>query len=92
MGIISTIFGSAVFMGVVAFVCAVFCIRCLIYGVMGGTSTLLRILATLLFAALAYYCWHHAMSVSGPNAIDNFVFDSWTELKNFVAFIKHKIL
>lgn len=92
MGIISTILGSSVFMGIIAFVCAVFCIRCLIYGVMGGTSTLLRILATLLFACLAYYCWHRAIATTGPNAIDNFVFDSWIEFKKFIVFLKNKIL
>ena len=82
MGIISTILGSSVFMGIIAFVCAVFCIR----------STLLRILATLLFACLAYYCWHRAIATTGPNAIDNFVFDSWIEFKKFIVFLKNKIL
>lgn len=92
MGIISTLLGSAVLMYVIAFICAVICIRCLIYGVMGGTSALLRILFTLLFAALAYYCWRNAGLAHGANAIDNFVFDTWVELKQFIVFIKSKFI
>lgn len=90
MAIFSTILGSSVFMVFVAAVCAIFCIRCLVYGVMGGTSTLLRILATLVFAALAYYCWHHAMSLNGPNMIDSFVYDTWAECKQLFQLIKSK--
>ena len=90
MGIISTILGSAVFMGLVAFICAVFCIRCMLHGVMGGTSLILRILCTLLFGFLAYYCWQHAMSLHGPNAIDDFMYDTWAECKQFVRFVKSK--
>ena len=90
MGFISILLGSSVFMWVIAFVCAVFCIRCLIYGVMGGTSTLLRILCTLLFACMTYYCWTRASAIHGSNIIDNFVFDSWQEFKNFLGFVKTK--
>ena len=90
MSIINMFLGSAVFMWFVAFVCAVFCIRCLTYGVMGGTSTLLRILCTLLFAALAYYCWQRAGTLHGANAIDSFIYDSWAELKQMLGFFKTK--
>lgn len=90
MGFLSVILGSYTIMYVVAFVCAVMCIRCLIHGIAGGTSTLLRILATLLFAALAYYCWRHAGTLHGHNMIDRFVSDSWIELKQFIHFIKTK--
>lgn len=92
MEIISIIFGSAVFMWVVAFVCAILCIRCLVHGFMGGTSTLLRILCALLFGCLTYYCYRHAMLAHGPNVIDNFVYDTWIELKQFFHFIKAKFL
>ena len=91
MGFISIILNSSVFMWVVAFVCAVFCIRCLVHGVMGGTSTLLRILCTLLFACLTYYCYRHAISLHGPNVIDNFVYDTWSEFKQFLGFVKTKL-
>lgn len=90
MNIISILMGSSVLMWLIAFVCAVFCIRCLIYGVMGGTSTLLRIVCTLLFAALAYYCWKHAGPLHGSNPIDSFVADSISELKKLFSFIKVK--
>ena len=90
MDIISTILGSAVFMYFMAFLCAVFCIRCLLHGVMGGTSVLLRILFTLLFACLTYYFWRNAGILHGPNVIDNFVYDSWAECKQFIHFIKSK--
>ena len=90
MGIISTLMGSAVLMWILAIVFAVICIRCLVHGIMGGTSTLLRILCTLLFACLAYYFWRYANTLHGPNAIDSFVYDTWTELKQFFGFIKSK--
>lgn len=90
MEILSIILGSSVFMYVMAFICAVLCIRCLIHGVADGTSALLRITCTLLFACLAYYCYRHANTLHGSNVIDRFVFDSWIELKKFVAFIKTK--
>lgn len=90
MEFLSVILGSATIMYIVAFVCAVVCIRCLIHGVMGGTSAVLRILCTLLFAALAYYCYRQAGIIHGHNVIDNFVFDTWIELKQFIAFIKTK--
>lgn len=92
MNIISILFNSSVVMWIIAFVCAIFCLRCLIHGTMAGTSAVLRILLTLLFAALAYYFYRHAMLAHGSNVIDNFVFDSWIELKRLVAFIKNKIL
>ena len=91
MSIISVLLNSSVIMWVAAFICVVFCLRCLIHGTMSGTSALLRILLTLLFACLAYYFYRHANMVHGSNMIDNFVFDSWIELKNFFVFVKSKI-
>ena len=87
MEFINIILNSSVFMGLLAFVFTVFGIRCLIYGVLGGTSTMLRILATVVFAAIAYYCWHQAVSATGSNVIDNFIFDSWHDLVSFVKSI-----
>lgn len=91
MEIFYTMVGSSVLMGIAAIFFAVLCIHALIHGVLGGASTILRILCTLLFAALAYYCYRHAMAIHRPNIIDSFVFDSWHEFKNFLSFLKTKI-
>jgi len=91
MEFISTLTGSQVLMGIVAFVFAIICIRCLIYGVLGGTSVMLRIVCTVVFGFLAYYFWQLASSANDPNIIDNFVFDAWTDLKGLVSGIKNKI-
>jgi len=88
MDIISIILHSSILMGVAAFVFIVIGIRCLIYGVVGGTSTILRLLATAVFAILAYYCWHRALGSTGSNIIDNFVWDAWYDLKHLIASIK----
>ncbi len=88
MGIINTVLGSSVFMGLLAFVFAVFCVRFLIHGFLGGTSTLLRIIASVVAAVIAYYCWHLAMSATGGNVIDRFVFDAWNDLMNLIKSIK----
>ncbi|MCQ2581232.1 MAG: hypothetical protein MJ164_03640 [Alphaproteobacteria bacterium] len=90
MAFFSIILGSWTIMYVIAFVCAVLAIRCLIHGIMGGTSTILRILCTLLFAVLAYYCYRYAGTLNAPNMIDNFISDTWVELKQFIRFIKTK--
>lgn len=87
---ISLFLDSAVFMWVITFVCIVICIRCAIHGVMGGTSTLLRILCTLIFAAAAYFCWHHTGTLNGSNTIDRFVYESWVELKELFGLIRAK--
>ena len=88
MGIISILLNSSVVMWVCAFVCVVFCLRCLIHGTLSGTSAVLRILLILLFACLAYYFYRHANLLHGSNIIDNFVRDSWIEFKQFIVFIK----
>ena len=90
MEFLSILFDSSVLMTVIAFIFAVFGFKCLIYGVAGGTSTLLRIILTIVFAGLAYFCWRHAMSVHGSNIIDRFVFDSWAELKHLISGLKIK--
>ncbi|MBQ3785568.1 MAG: hypothetical protein II843_04220 [Alphaproteobacteria bacterium] len=90
MEIFSIILNSSTVMYVLAFVCAVVGIRCMIHGIMGGTSTLLRILCTLLFAVLAYYCYRYAGTLHGHNMIDSFISDTWIELKQFIRFIKTK--
>ena len=59
MDILSVIFNSSILMAILAFVCVVIGIRCLIYGVLGGTSTVLRLLAAGLFAFVAYYFHNH---------------------------------
>ena len=87
----SMFFNSAVFMGLLALVFAVFCIRCLIYGTLAGTSTLLRFVLTIVFAALAYICWRNAVASHGSNLIDRFVFDCWAELKHMFRFVVNKI-
>ncbi len=85
MDILSIFTGSSVVSMFVAFVCAVAGIRCLIYGIMGATSTLLRVSGACLFAVLAYFLWKHAGSLHGSNAIDNFVFSSWNDVKVLVG-------
>lgn len=91
MNFLSIIVDSSALMYVLAFVFAVFCIRCMIYGIADGTSVLVKIICTVLFAGIAYYLYHRASYLSGPNPIDDFVFDTWVELKKFIAFIKTKI-
>ena len=81
MGIISMFLDSAVFMGLLTLMFAIFCFRCLLYGTMAGASTILRIILTIVFAALAYVCWKQAVAAHGANFIDRFVFDSWADLK-----------
>lgn len=88
MEIISVILNSSILMGLFAFVFTVFGIRCLIYGVLGGTSTILRLLATALFVIVAYYCWKQAISINGSNVIDGFVLDAWRDLKHLIGSIK----
>ncbi len=90
MDILSTIVNSSALMYILAFVFAVFCIRCMIYGIADGTSVLLKIICTVAFAAVAYYLYHRASTLSGANAIDNFIYSTWAELKQFIAFIKTK--
>ena len=91
MGILSILLQSSVLMWILVFVFAVSSIRCLIFGVAGGTSALLRILATLLFAGLAYACWQHTHSIHSSNIIDRFVWDSWMDIKHLFYAVKHKI-
>lgn len=88
MEIIHMFLDSSVFMGLMAFVFTVFGVRCLIYGVLGGTSTLLRILATVVFAAIAYYCWKLAIVATGSNVIDRFIFDAWHDLVGLIKSIR----
>ena len=88
MGFFSTILNSSALMWLFAFVFVVFCIRCLLYGIMGGTSTILRIVGTLVFAGIAYYCYQRAMALNGPNAIDNFVYDSLRYCRHLLSRIK----
>ncbi|MBR3511098.1 MAG: hypothetical protein IKN73_03485 [Alphaproteobacteria bacterium] len=87
MEFLNIILNSSVFMGLLAFVFTVFGVRCLIYGVLGGTSTILRIMATIVCAAIAYYCWKLAISANGANMIDRFIFDSWHDLVGLIKSI-----
>lgn len=91
MNFISILTSSSAVMWLVTFVCAVMCIRCLIYGMIGGTSLILRILLTIAFGALAYYCWTKAGVLTGSNAIDRFVFDVWHDIRGYVSAIKSYI-
>jgi hypothetical protein len=52
---------------------------------MGGTSTILRLIATVIFAGLAYYFWQYAARLSGSNIIDQFVFEAWHDIKTLVS-------
>lgn len=88
MNIISFFLNSTVFMWAVTFICIIFGIRCALYGFLGGTSTLLRILFALVFGALAYFCWQHTGTLNGANAIDSFVYDSWHQIKGLIGSIK----
>lgn len=78
-------------MGVLTLVFAVVCLRCLIYGTMAGTSAILRIVLTVVFAALTYFCWRQAVSVHGSNMIDNFVFSAWADVKHLFVSIKRSV-
>lgn len=73
---------SSVLMTVIALLFALFGVRCLIYGIMGGTSTLIRIIGTVIFAGLAYYFWCHAGTLHGSNVIDQVFFDCWDDVKS----------
>ncbi|MDW2994845.1 MAG: hypothetical protein R8N24_02360 [Alphaproteobacteria bacterium] len=87
MGFLSIFTESAVIMTLIAFICAVLAIRCLLYGLMGGTSTILRLIGTLAFIGLAYYFWRYSSSLHGANIIDQFVSNSWREVKSLLASI-----
>lgn len=87
MGFLSIFTGSSVVMGLIALICAVVAVRCLLHGIMGGTSTLLRILGTVVFVVLAYYFWRYSTSLHGANVIDTFVFDIVADLKSLIAAI-----
>ena len=82
MDFFSIFFNSVVLMWIFTLVFAVICFRCLVYGAMSGTSALMRIILTVVFAGLAYFCWQHATSIHGSNIIDRFVFDVWVDIKN----------
>lgn len=88
MEFVNVILGSSVFMGLIAFIFTVFAVRCLIYGALGGTSALVRIAATLVCAAIAYYCWKHAISAGSANMIDRFIFDAWNDFVSLIKSIK----
>ena len=87
MGFLSIFTESTVMVSLAAFVFVVFAIRCLVSGVMGGTSALFRIAGTIVCAAVAYYFWRYSLSLSGPNMIDTFVFDAWADIKALVSAI-----
>jgi hypothetical protein len=88
---LSMIFNSVVLMWILALVFAVICFRCLVYGTLAGTSAILRIVLTIVFAALAYFCWKQAVTGHASNAIDRFVLDSLADLKQFWHVIVNKI-
>lgn len=87
MGFLSVITESSAIMCLVAFVFAVFGVRCLLYGIMGGTSFLLRITGAIIFIAIAYYFWQYSGSLHSKNIIDQFVYESWDMIKGFFAAI-----
>lgn len=92
MEIISTIIGSAALMYILAFVFAIFFIRCLIACIRGGESSLLvRIIGTVIFAGLVLFFYLYAGSLTAPNPIDGFLSDTWLELKKFVGFVETKL-
>ena len=81
MEFLSIFTDSMVLMWVLTLVFAIVCFRCLVYGAMAGTSAGLRVILTVVFAALAYFCWQHASSLHGSNLIDKFVFGAWEDVK-----------
>lgn len=85
MGFLSVFTHSSIITMIVAFIFVIFAVRCLLYGIMGGTSTILRIIGAVVFAAVAYYLWRHSQGLSGANAIDNFVYGSLTDLKGLFS-------
>ncbi|MBQ1997097.1 MAG: hypothetical protein R8M71_02845 [Alphaproteobacteria bacterium] len=85
MDFLSIFTQSSVLVTLVALAFVIIGFRCLIYGVMGGTSTILRLIATVIFAGLAYYFWQYAASLSGSNIIDQFVFEAWHDIKTLVS-------
>lgn len=85
MGFLSIFTESTVVVTLIAFIFVIFAIRCMLHGLMGATSTLFRALGAIAFAALAYYMWDYSQSLHGSNIIDNFVFDTWADLKKIVS-------
>lgn len=85
MGFLSIFTESSVLMMLVAFVFLVFGIRCLLYGIMGGTSTILRVLGAMVFIGVAYYFWRYSGTLHSANIIDSFVYDTWADIKRLVA-------
>ena len=73
MGFLSIFTESSALMTVIAFILGVIGVRCLLYGLLGGTSTLIRIAGAVIFAGLAYYVWRYADSLHGTNTIDQFI-------------------
>ena len=91
MEFFSMFFNSIVLMWVLTIVFAVFCFRCVVYGTLAGTSAILRIILTIVFGFLAYYCWRHAVYGQPSNVIDRFVFDSLADLKHLWNTLMSKI-
>lgn len=85
MGFLSIFTESSVVMTIVALIFLVFAIRCLLHGVLGATSTLIRVLGTVIFVGLAYYFWEYSASLHGTNMIDQFVYDSWAQVKSLAS-------
>lgn len=83
MEFLSVFTESSVLMTIIALLFALFGVRCLIHGIMGGTSTLIRVIGTVIFAGLAYYFWRHAGTLHGSNVIDQFFFDCLNDAKSF---------
>ncbi len=88
METLSMILNSSILMYIFAVVFLYIAIRCFIFGVANDTSIVLRVLVGLLFLCFAAYCGYRGYNAPAKNFIDNFFFDSWTEMKRFFGFVK----
>lgn len=92
MEIILTIIHSACIMYILAFVFAIFFIKSLISCIRGSeASVLTRIISLIVFGGLMYFFYWYAGTLTAPNAIDKFIFDTWIEMKKFFGFVKTQI-
>lgn len=88
MQTLSMILNSSILMYIFAIIFLYIAIRCFIYGVANNTSVALRVVVGVIFLCLTTYCVYRGYTAPAKNFIDNFVFDSWIEMKKFFGFVQ----
>ena len=88
MEALSMILNSSILMYIFAIVFLYIAIRCFIYGVWNNTSVALRVVVGIIFLCLTAYCVYRGYTAPAKNFIDNFVSDSWIEMKKFFGFVQ----